>query len=139
MVKKKQDWRSPITSYQEFVPQDFIAACTRQLVGWKVSRNDVIGTIYHDDNNNTRYDNGERKSSNGNPIPNGITPPYIPISTPPINTNNDNRFYESYRGIVIPTPWGDIGYAQYTNQITGTIYTYGGQYFKRYDQVYNFS
>ena len=59
MRLEKKDWISPRTNYQEFVPQDFIAACYH--VDCKTdARNGWYLYVYLDSNNNGELDRNDQ-------------------------------------------------------------------------------
>lgn len=133
MVKKKQDWRSPITSYQEFVPQDFIAACTRELLGYKAYGSMIhTGNLYHDNNHNGYYNRGEDLDVQSGSVPaNASQNPnsnYVHTSVLPVNIN-DNYYYTRFSYNIFND------FLSYTSKLSGPLYVYNNHYFTSYEKI----
>ena len=138
MIKKKRVWNSPRITYQEFTPQEFIAACTKQLVGYKAYGSDIItGNLYYDRNSDGEYDrDNENVTHSSGTVPTGASSssnsPYLPGAPTPLTGNYYTNYVTRYRFIIF------FPYEAYTDQVS-PIYKNGDIYFTDYDKVYNFS
>lgn len=129
MNAMKKVWKSPVTSVQAFAPQEYIAACESQLLGIRVYGDMILGTLYHDNNGDGNYDQGETLTTATTNLPADASSnpnSYYPIQSLPNPITNDNRYYTGRFWLFVYI---------YTGRVTGTIYKVGNHYFTSYDTV----
>ena len=138
MKTNKKVWIKPVVEVQMFVPQDCVAACTSQYLGWKVYGGMLIsGNLYHDDDKDGEYDPGflgfgnEKLTTDTSEYPSGAStnPNSYHTGNPPTNINDGNYYtgYTQQGFIFVERP--------YNGKIMGNLYKQGNRYFTSYESV----